>query len=1282
MNREDNELNESFLKMFHFTIDEAPIAVFWMNRNAGFTYVNNQACRSLGYTREELMALHLSDIDPAYPMEKWDAIWENEGQGESVNTFQLETFHRRKDGSFFPVEIDAKHFWYAKSEFHVAFARDISKRKHEEKALKKYEQIVSVSSDFMSFLDRNYVYQAVNETYLSVFGKTRGEIVGKSVANLLGEEVFQQSLKPKLDQCFQGERVRYQMWMKPRNLDLRFMDIRFDPLRDEDGRISAASVVVRDITEQKRVEDALRKSDRFYSALFDQSAVGVAEINSHTGAYTRINQYYCDMVGYSAEEMLHLDFQSITHPDDLEEDLKNMAQLRAGALETFQMEKRYIHKNGIEVFVRLTVMPLWFQGSAPDYHLAIVEDISERKRAETTLREHQRFQTTLLNNLPGVVYRCRNDENWSMEFISDGVLELTGYSPSDFLEGRVSFGQDVIFPDDRETVWAQVQAALEARRPFQLVYRILTVQGDVKWIWEQGLGIFSEAGVLSALEGFVTDITQRKQAEGALRESEERLRLAIDAANVGLWDWEIGTNRVHYSPEWKSQIGYAVGEITDTFYEWESRLHPEDRERMLNRARTFVDDPQPKYEEEFRFKHRDGSYRWILSQGSLLYDKGGKPIRLMGSHIDITGRKEMEMALSKHRSYLQAIIENTPDAVFAKDLEGHYGLFNTAAGKVIGKSPADVLGRDDFSIFPQALAEAFRDKDREILDKGLTVTFEETVPKTEGENRTFLTTKGPLCDEEGKVFGLYGVSRDISEQKQIEEELRQAKEFSENLIRTANVMILSMDHEGRIDIFNETAEKVTGYSAAEMAGKNWFETLVPKDRYPDVYIEFTRLLAGGVPRTYENLILTKSGEERHIIWENNPIEVNGQVVATISFGNDVTEHKRSEEEKAKLELQLRQAQKMESIGRLAGGVAHDFNNMLSVILGYSELIRGQVSPDDPILGSLIEIEKAADRSKNTTEHLLAFSRKQIVNPQVLDLNDRIQDIQNTLSHLIGEDIELRFHSGDTLWKIFCDASQIDQIIINLAVNARDAMPQGGIFHIETANVVLNEEDCRAHYGFKPGHYVHLCVRDNGIGMDKETLSQIFEPFFTTKEMDKGTGLGLAMVYGAVSQAEGLIGVVSAPEQGTTLNIYFPKIEKSFEIKTESRATPFVPGRGTILLVEDDELVRGMTEAMLKKLGYKVWAANSAKQAQSYCADEGTHLDLLLTDVVMPEMSGTELKNKISEGLPNIKVLYMSGYTSNIVLNRASPTETIHFIQKPFSLSGLAQKIKEAMQEGS
>ena len=402
---------------------------------------------------------------------------------------------------------------------------------------------------------------------------------------------------------------------------------------------------------------------------------------------------------------------------------------------------------------------------------------------------------------------------------------------------------------------------------------------------------------------------------------------------------------------------------------------------------------------------------------------------------------------------------------------------------------------------------------------------------------------------------------------------------------------------------------------------------------------------------------------------------------SFAFIRDITELRQAEEEKAQLQSQLVQSQKMESVGRLAGGVAHEFNNMLSVILGYADLIKSQLAKDTPLYTDVSEIEKAANRSKETTSQLLAFSRKQIIDPKPMNLNDRILDTQKTLSRLIGEDIELSFYPADNLWQIKFDGSQIDQILVNLAVNSRDAMPNGGKLGISTQNVHLDDNFCRVNPGATPGPYVVLEVSDTGVGMDEETLAHIFEPFYTTKEVGKGTGLGLATVYGIVKQNGGYAGVLSAPGKGTTFKLFLPKFVGREAPSREIIEAPLKAGAGAVLLVEDDDMVRKLTAEMLKAIGYDPLVAATPQEALSFCRKSDVSIDLMITDVVMPEMSGDQLRDRIQSMQPGVKVLFMSGYTSNVIAKHGVLEKGAHFIHKPFGMKDLARKISDVMGSG-
>ncbi|MFN8458930.1 MAG: response regulator [Anaerolineae bacterium] len=419
---------------------------------------------------------------------------------------------------------------------------------------------------------------------------------------------------------------------------------------------------------------------------------------------------------------------------------------------------------------------------------------------------------------------------------------------------------------------------------------------------------------------------------------------------------------------------------------------------------------------------------------------------------------------------------------------------------------------------------------------------------------------------------------------------------------------------------------------------------------------------------------TKDGRMIPVEVVANYIEFGGRAL-NCAFVRDISERKAAEEAKAKLEAQLRQAQKMESIGRLAGGVAHDFNNLLTVILGYSDLMQAQLPADDPLQDKVEQIQQAAERAESLTRQLLAFSRKQMLAPVVLDLNDLVENLRKMLGRLIGEDISLTTMLQAGLWSVKADPGQIEQVIMNLAVNARDAMPAGGRLILETHNVQENQSERLG------SPQVLLVVTDSGHGMDEATVARIFEPFFTTKEQGKGTGLGLATVYGIVKQSGGEITVESQPGQGTSFKIYLPAHEVTLAHSFSPRPQQVArPGYETILLVEDNEMVRNLVRVALRNYGYTLLEAEQGDQALTLAEQHEGGLDLLLTDVVMPQMSGREVAERLKARYPHLKVLFMSGYTDDEVIRHGLLTDEVEFISKPFSPSFLAAKVREMLDE--
>ncbi len=529
---------------------------------------------------------------------------------------------------------------------------------------------------------------------------------------------------------------------------------------------------------------------------------------------------------------------------------------------------------------------------------------------------------------------------------------------------------------------------------------------------------------------------------------------------------------------------------------------------------------------------------------------------------------------------------------------------------------------------------------------------------------------------------LHSIIHDITDKKLAEEKLRESEDYQRAMISASPLAIISLTPEGRVRSWNKAAGNMFGWTEPEVIGN---PLPIVAENNQEAFAALRKMVMKGESISMVELRLQRK--------DGSPVDINlstaplrgrsGEISGIMAVLEDITERKKSEREKDRLNTQLLQARKMESVGRLAGGVAHDYNNMLSVILGYTELGMEKLGPDDPLLPDLKEILKAARRSSDITRQLLAFSRQQTIAPRPLNLNEAVENMLKMLKRLIGEDIDLSWKPASHPCPISMDPSQLDQILINLCVNARDAIEDVGKITIETGTETFDKTYCSRHAGFSPGDFVFLSVSDDGCGMDKDTQQNLFEPFFTTKKSGQGTGLGLSTVYGVVLQNKGFINVYSEPGMGSTFKIYLPRHLSEgivppgpFPLKVDR------PGTETILLVEDENTILQMTTLMLKRLGYTVLPAGSPELALDIVRTHDKGLDLLITDVVMPEMNGRELASRIQAVYPDIPVLFMSGYTADVIAHRGVLDQGVNFIQKPFSKKELAVKIRDVMGDST
>ncbi len=642
---------------------------------------------------------------------------------------------------------------------------------------------------------------------------------------------------------------------------------------------------------------------------------------------------------------------------------------------------------------------------------------------------------------------------------------------------------------------------------------------------------------------------------------------------------------------------------------------------------------------------------------------------------DISERKRIIGELQKTKDMLQAVLDNIPVMLTTYDPQTRRLLpLNKACERLIGWSREEA---EKVDLMQEILPDPqYREKGREYLLSATSEWRLFSVKTRKGDVLESAWSNVRLADGT-----LIGIGVDVRELLAKEKALAESKERFDLLVSRLNDVVWAAEMDGTVIEVNHAFESVYGISEEELR-KNprlWLEVIHPEDRR--IAQESERQLMATGFATAEYRIVRPDGEIRWIRDRKSLIyDEEGRPRQMGGIANDITELKKKEEERESLQRQLVQAQKMESVGRLAGGVAHDFNNLLSVILGYTEMAMAQLGQSHPVYADLEEVLRAGRRSADLTQKLLAFARKQTIAPRVLDLNDCVAEMLKMLQRLIGEDIEILWKPAANLWPVKMDPSQLDQILANLAVNARDAIKGTGKLTIETENVVLDEGYCARYVYARPGEFVMLAVSDNGCGMDQETLEKIFEPFFTTKGQ-RGTGLGLATVYGIVKQNEGFINVYSEPGQGTTFKIYLPRFAGAVQEQEAVHDQEIPRGHGEgVLLVEDEPQILNFCKKTLEYLGYRVIEAADPKEAIRLAKEHPGEIDLLLTDVIMPQMNGRELEARIRPIRPGIKVLFMSGYTSNVIAHHGVLDEGTKLVQKPLELSNLARKVREALTQ--
>ena len=1010
---------------------------------------------------------------------------------------------------------------------------------------------------------------------------------------------------------------------------------------------------------------ALAESEMRFRSLVQLSPVPMGFIDA-AGRVVLFNRRFTELFGYSAADVPTLaDWWRRAYPDETYR--REVVRTWSAALEKAAREKSVAEPTEFHVTCKNgEVRDVEISGVRIDGGtLACFADLTERRRTEAALRASEARLRLFIEHAPAALAMFDRD----MRYLAASRRWLADYG----LEGQDLLGRShyEVFPEINEKIKQDHRRGLAGEVLRSDEDRFVRADGSVQYLrWEMHPWRDSRGGI-GGIVIFTEDVTARKKAEESLREASTYHRRLIEASldplvAIGPDGRITDANAATEAVTGRGRRDLIGTDFSDYFLEPE---RARDGYRKVLAEGLVRDYP-------LTIRHASGRTTDVLYNASIYLNAAEQVQGVFAAAREMTERNKADQALRESEEKFAAAFHASPNLIAITRLaDGSIVDINESYSRLLGYSREESIARTT-----SALSIWAHPADRDIFvarlrESGRVTDFETTLRRKDGstvavlDSAQIISLRGELC--------ILSVAHDVSERKKAEEALRESEERFRTLVDGAPEGIF-VQADDRFLFVNPAMVRLLGAEKPE--------DLVGTDILPRLAPEYHAAIRARIKNQRETGAAAPPMEQEYLRLDGARVQVETTAVpvrfagrdAHLVFIRDVAERRLVEQEKQNLQVQLAQAQKMDSIGRLAGGVAHDFNNMLGVILGHADLALGKTDAASPLLNSLQEIRKAAVRSSDLARQLLAFARKQTIAPKALDLNETVAGMLAMLRRLIGENVELAWQPCPAPARVKMDPSQIDQILANLCVNARDAIGDHGRVAIETSLAAFDEEYCASHAGFVPGDYVMLAVGDNGCGMDSETLLRLFEPFFTTKEIGKGTGLGLSTVYGIVKQNDGFIDVDSQVGRGSTFRIYLPRLQIAPPPEPPAAPPPLPTGHETILLAEDDPALLKMTQMMLERVGYHVLPAPSPEEALRLARQNAGRVDLLMTDVVMPGMNGRHLSQTLLADQPGLKRLFMSGYTADVIARHGVLEPGVHFIAKPFTPAELAHQLREIL----
>jgi PAS domain S-box-containing protein len=1197
-------------------------------------------------------ALNLGEtvVDEEYVLQR--------GDGDDVRAVHLNvnaTPVRDRDGSIIAA---------------VATYTDITARKQAQEALRqseeRYRSLVELSPDAIVVHAKGKIV-FVNLAAVQLFSAVvRSELVGQPIMDRFDPE-SRAALQDRFKQIRAGATVG-PLEEKVLRLNGEFVEVEgIGSAIMYQGRPAVQSIL-RDITERKRFREALGAANAKLQALIEASPLAIVHLDRE-GTIQGVNSAAERIFGWRGSELQGRPLPIV--PEGRQGESREIVR---GVLqgEPFTGEEvRARREDGAWIDVSLSVAPIYSGNGEITGIVGLAEDITARKQAEAALAKSRAEFEAIFNSISDAIIFA--DLERRIVLANPAVKAVFGYEPEELI-GRNS---EELYADRSDYGITRGRNLPRGARGkpgrFEVTYR----RKDGRLVSAETLAsqVKDAQGNLLGGVGIHRDITARRVAEAALKESQRHTAMLADFLEnssqpfvVAFLDGRIGM----YNEAFLQLLGYSQKELSRL--NWQKDLTPPEwREHEAAKIDELQRTGQAvRYEKEY--VRKDGSRVPVELFVHMRRDEPNQPVHY-AFVTDVTARQEAEETLKQERQRFYDLLNELPGCVYLQDENYTIRFVNRRCREIFG----DTKDKICYEAFHQRQTPCGDCPASTVIDNQVSQEFERTLPN----GRTYQVFKYPFRDIDGSLC-ILSLGLDVTTRKQAEEALKESEERFRQLAENIDdaIMLASGDWR-RVHYISPAYERMWGRSCASLyeEPRSWLEGVAPEDQ-EEVKAALRKLMAGNFSgkELPHFRVHRPDGAVLWIAARFFPIRNEaGETYRIAGIATDITERKDVEAVVRWREEHLKQTAKMEAVGRLAGGVAHDFNNLLTVISGYGELLLADLQEAEPGRQQVQAILKAADQATAVTRQLLAFSRKQMLQPQILDLNGLIHSLMEMFSRLVDENIKMSTVLGQELGVVKADPNHMEQVIMNLVINALDAMPQGGALSIETGNVEITSKDVRRYPEIAPGNYVVVTVRDTGIGMSREVLSHIFEPFFTTKEKDKGTGLGLSMAYGIVKQSGGYILVESSPGKGSSFRIYLPRVTRAR--KTMASAAPTLPhgqGTATILLVEDEEGVRHVVHRMLTLKGYSVLIAKDGQEALQIAQDYTDPIHLLLTDVAMPVMGGRELAEHLIPVHPEMRVLFMSGHTEDGVVTRGVKESVINFIQKPFRAEKLLSKVRELL----